>query len=188
MNKEKYIERTIALFKDQGLMLSMDEIAEKIGVTKKTLYNRFSSKDELIDECIKKITEEFQMKINCLDDRTIPVADGFREGITAMRTFFRDMSPVFFRDLIAHYPSRANDDHVSGSDYFDKMLCLNIKRGIDEGVYRKEIDAELFAKYIAFSIFVFFRQTVMMQSFYSSEYYFKQVIDFNLNALIIKQQ
>ena len=46
--KESYIARAIAVFKQDGLRLSLEEVAAKMNITKKTLYNHFASKDELM--------------------------------------------------------------------------------------------------------------------------------------------
>ncbi len=186
MKKEEYIDKVIVAFKHRGMLISMDEIADYIGVTKKTLYNRFSSKDELITCCMERITIDFKEKVQCLDDSSIEVTEGFSRGITAMRLFFKDMSPVFFQDLIKYYPAIGDGEHTMGSDHFQKMLCKNIERGKREGVYNSQIDAELLSKYISFSVFAFFKNSIMGRALYSADHYFEQVINFNVNGLKTK--
>lgn len=39
MKKEKYLEKILPLIKSEGLTFTMDQLAMRIGVTKKTLYN-----------------------------------------------------------------------------------------------------------------------------------------------------
>jgi len=46
--KKDYINKAISVFKQAGLRLSLEEVAGKMGITKKTIYNHFSSKDELL--------------------------------------------------------------------------------------------------------------------------------------------
>jgi len=98
------------------------------------------------------------------------------------------MSHAFMRDLMEYYPQKASADHAIGSGYFEEKICRNIEEGKQEGVYRADIDSGLLAKYIAFSVFSFFRREVMMKNSYSADHYFAQVINFNINALLIKQQ
>ena len=45
--KDKYVSKAIDILKQEGFLLSLDEMAARMGVTKKTLYNNFSSKEEL---------------------------------------------------------------------------------------------------------------------------------------------
>lgn len=75
------------------------------------------------------------------------------------------------------------EDHLMGSKYFIDLIKDNIERGKAEKVYRKDIDSALMADYITYSIFAYFRKSIMIDSNYSADYYFKQVIEFNLNAL-----
>jgi len=59
MNKDKYLSAIIPLLKEEGLGMSMEAVAQKIGVTKKTLYNRFSSKNQMIEDCLQLISCQF---------------------------------------------------------------------------------------------------------------------------------
>lgn len=188
MKKDMYVSAIIPLLKEEGLGLSMDAIAQKIGVTKKTLYNRFESKNQMIDDCIAQISDQFRESLECMDDESIPVVERFVTGVNTLRQYFKDMSHAFMRDLIEYYPQKASLDHSSGSKYFEEKIAGNIAAGKREGIYRSEIDEGLFAKYISFSIFSFFQKEVMMANTYSADFYFEQVINFNVNALLIKQQ
>lgn len=186
MNRDKYLADIIRLFKEEGLGLSMETVAQKIGVTKKTLYNRFASKDRMIEECLEQVSRNFRESLECMDDESIPVEKRFEMGVSTLRRHFREMSHAFMRDLMEMYPQKASMDHAAGSSYFEEKIARNIEEGKKSGVYRKTIDAGLFAKYISVSIFSFFQKEIMMKNTYSADYYFQQVIDFNINALINK--
>lgn len=187
MNKKKYVAAIVTLFKEEGLSLSMDAIAERIGVTKKTLYNRFSSREGLIDCCIDAMNEELRENISCLSDENVPAPEGFSRGITGLKDTMYGITHVFMRDLMSVYPQKAASDHAVGSALFEDMLRQNIERGKAAGIYRQSIDAGLFSKYISYSIFSFFFKNIMRGGAWSSDSYFRQVIDFNINALIDKQ-
>ena len=53
--KKQYIGKAIEILKQEGFRLSLDEMATKMGITKKTLYNNFSSKDELLNPSLTPI-------------------------------------------------------------------------------------------------------------------------------------
>lgn len=187
MKKEKYLSAIIPILKEEGLGLPMETIAQRIGVTKKTLYNVFSSKDKMIEECLGLVSSRFRESLECMEDGGIPIAERFKMGVTTLRLYFKDMSHAFMRDLMVQYPQMASLDHSAGRSYFEEKIARNITCGQKEGVYRKDIDPALFSQYISFSIFSFFQKEVMMKNTYSADYYFKQVIDFNINALLEKQ-
>lgn len=183
MDESRYLDKVINLFKTKGLSMSMEEIAQGICITKKTLYNRFNNKDELLKKCMIRVTQDLSSRISCINDTSKDVCECFSCGITAMRTFFREMSPVFFNDLMKFYPMMASDDHAFGSAYFTKLIESNIIRGQGDGTYKTNIDAAMLSNYISFSVFAFFRKYVMMGNDYSAEHYFSQIIEFNLNGL-----
>lgn len=184
MNKEKYLFRIIPLLKVEGLSLSMDNIADEIGVSRKTLYNNFQSKDELMAQCSARLLKEFSKMTQCLTDADVPVAEGFRDGILGVRNFFREASHVFTRDLMEMYPGLASDSHNSGTSLFEQRLRENIERGQADGTYRSDVDPALFSKFIAFSVFSFFQKEIMTGKSCPADEYFDKVIDFNLHAIL----
>jgi len=188
MKKERYLSRIIPLLKEEGLEVSMESIAESVGITKKTLYNNFSSKDELIDCCVEILFAEFREKVSPLSDANIDPREGFRRGVEGLMHFFRDCSHTFLRDLNIFYPNMASSTHLNGTKYFEARLKDNIERGMARGIFRKDLDAFLFSRYIAVSIFGFFQREVMRTGDFTAAHYFEQVIEFNLNALLSRDE
>lgn len=183
MRKDKYLDRIIPLLKEEGLSLSMDSIADEIGVTRKTLYNNFSSKDELLKECSGRLLDEFRQMTVCLNDTKVPVEKGFRDGILGLYDFFRTASHVFTRDMMQMYPELASGSHNSGTVLFEERLTENIRRGQAEGVYRKDIDTGWMAHFIAYSVFSFFQKYVMGGRICEPQEYFTKITDFMLCGL-----
>jgi len=186
MRKEKYLEMIVPLLKREGLQLSMDAIADSIGVSRKTLYNQFASKDELTAQCSKYLFGQFREMTGCLADENVPAQEGFRQGMMGLRDFFREASHVFTRDLMASYPGIAQESHNSGSQLFGILLKANIERGQNDGTYRKDVDSCLFSKYIAFSVMAFFQKEIMRGGNVTVDDYFNKVIDFTLQSLLVR--
>lgn len=183
MKEDKYLDNAIALFLKEGISMPIDIIAERIGVTKKTLYNNFGSKDGLIDSCMSRVFNNLGESLECLNDESKDVQTCFSEGICALVNFFKETTPRFLSDLMRFYPKMASVDHDAGIELFNEKLRQHITRGQKEGIYRNEIDARLISGYIAYSIFSYFRKSVMHDGDFAADHYFNQVIDFNLKAL-----
>ena len=47
--EEKLFETTFALYQEQGVKFTMDELALRLGISKKTLYELVRSKEELVE-------------------------------------------------------------------------------------------------------------------------------------------
>ena len=63
-SKERYVIEVYELFRKKGLRMTMDEIADHLKLTKKTLYNNFNSKDELMRTVMQHVLGEIEFKIN----------------------------------------------------------------------------------------------------------------------------
>ena len=96
--------------------MPIDTIADYIGVTKKTLYNNFESKDGLIEKCMLKILDDLRAALACLTDESKDVRECFTEGITVLVDFFRETSPKFLSGIARYYPQIATNDHDAARD------------------------------------------------------------------------
>ena len=63
-SKDRYVAKVYELFRKKGLKLTMDDIASDLKLTKKTLYNNFSSKEELMRTVMQFVIEDIEFKIN----------------------------------------------------------------------------------------------------------------------------
>ena len=50
--REKILKGTIQVFNKKGLKLTMDDVAEELKISKKTIYKEFKSKDEIFDSMV----------------------------------------------------------------------------------------------------------------------------------------
>lgn len=182
--KNKYIEKAISVLKQDGLRISLDEIAEKIGVTKKTLYNHFSSKEELLKECIQDFSEDFRETINQLDNADNSAIENLRRGFRCLNHFFTVLSPVFFYDLMRLNPNQATSEHIIGSDFFKQKMEANLRQGIYDGIYREDLEVEFISRYMAYSIFGFYINSLINNNPYISKNYFEDIVEYNLRSIV----
>jgi len=187
IRKNKYIDKAIKVLKKDGLRISLDEIAEKMGITKKTLYNNFSSKEELLKECIQSISEDFRETIKELDNPDKTAIENLRNGFSRINHFYTILSPVFFYDLMRLNPNQATSEHMIGSDFFKQKMEANLKQGINEGVYRNDLEVEYISHYTSYSIFGFYINCLINNNHYISKTYFEDMAEYNLRAIVSEE-
>lgn len=141
--KEKIIEKASELFLSVGFKsITMDDIANKMGISKKTLYKFFANKELLVEET----TLSFQEKINSRIEDIIaigynPIQELFEIKKTIQSIFqIADTSPLY--QLKKHYPETYEKLMACERDERDVFFRQNIARGIAMGMYRKETDIE----------------------------------------------
>ncbi|MCE5175819.1 MAG: TetR/AcrR family transcriptional regulator [Bacteroidales bacterium] len=184
LKKQKYIDQAISVFKQEGLRLSLDEIADKMGIVKKTLYNHFESKDDLLRECIQSSINELRNKIEVMNDDRFNAVEGMRKGFEEMSKFFYALSPVFFHDIKKLYPEMAMAEHHATIGLFSDKIVGNLNKGIKEQIYRQDMDVALMSQYFIYSVFGFFINRVINSSEFSAKNYFPTVLEYNLRALV----
>ncbi len=182
--KKNYTVKAISVFKQDGLRLSLEEVAGKMGITKKTLYNHFSSKDELLKECILSISSDMQQAISGLDDTAHPAIENLRSSFLNLNRFFTELSSIFFYDIMRLNPNQATTEHFIGSELFQKKMEANLRQGINEGNYRKDLDVEFISRYISYSVFGFYINSVINRNPHIPRSYFEDITEYNLRAIV----
>ena len=60
-SREAIVEAAVRLFLEGGFgSVSMDELAEAAGVARRTLYNQFTSKEEIFREMLKRVSGQVE--------------------------------------------------------------------------------------------------------------------------------
>lgn len=181
---KKYIAKALLIFKQEGLRLSLDELAEKMSISKKTLYNHFASKEELHSVCMQGLFDEMNQHASLLTVDTKNAIVCMREAFEGLNTVFQQLSPLFINDMQRLYPNMAVDGHASDIDLFTRKIRENIEKGIKEGVYNPQPDLAFISLYITQSVFGYYFHSVVNQTDFSTSSYFETVLDFTLRGLV----
>jgi len=145
------------LFMQYGLKsVSMDDIANKMGISKKTIYQFYADKEALVAEVVKQITSENQFQC---DNDIINSENAIHEIILAMEQMsklFETMNPSILFDLQKYYPQAFKFFLAHKNDYVIGKIKQNINRGINEGLYRDDLNIEIVSRYRVESIVIAF--------------------------------
>lgn len=125
----------------------MDEIAAQLGVSKKTIYQFFSDKDELVEAVVSSTIRHAQ---ETCENNMRSCKDAIHELFQAMdfvRDIFSDMNPAMMYDLEKFHPRayRLFLDHKNKFLY--EVIRSNLRRGIQEEIYRPDINIEIISKF-----------------------------------------
>jgi AcrR family transcriptional regulator len=141
-------EAAFTLFKQYGVRsITLDEIALQLGISKKTIYEHFTGKNELVTEIIGH-------RIRLIQDKFMELTARSRDAIEAnmlmmqyLDGLFRNMNPIVLMDLKKYHPEgfRIYQEHMNG--FLIETMRHNMSRGIAEGLYREDINIEVMAYY-----------------------------------------
>lgn len=136
------------LFFQYGLRsVSMDDIANSLGISKKTIYQYYADKDELVDAVITQVIGDNQKY--CDIDRQ-ESENAIHEVFLAMEfmmQIFRSMNPSLMYDMQKYHPKTFERFSKHKNDYLYNMIRENLQRGIKEELYRPELKVDVLARF-----------------------------------------
>ena len=156
--REKILEGAGKLFVDKGLRdVTMDAIAQSLGVSKRTIYENFRDKEDLIS-CF--LTESMVMHKNGLLE-IVKSSENVIEALIRFGSYnsevFSKINPVYFEDLKKYY-AKLFDSIVGGEKVRNgEISYLILKKGVNEGTFVKTIDIDVVNKFIHNTYEFFFR-------------------------------
>jgi AcrR family transcriptional regulator len=150
------------LFMQYGLRsVSMDDIATQLGMSKKTVYQYFTDKDELVDAVLHDEIEQSQQDCTQCSFRSKDAVDEIFLTMEKITEQFRNMNPMVLYDLEKFHFNSFRKFLKHKNEFLLEVIRKNIERGIKEELFRPEINADVLSKFrlesimIAFNIVVF---------------------------------
>jgi TetR/AcrR family transcriptional regulator, cholesterol catabolism regulator len=144
--------------------VTVDDIARHAGVSKKTLYEHFTDKDQLVLKALELVEKYFE-ESECAVSKDSPNA--VAEAVSHMQVmeyFLRNLNPNCMPDLQRYYPQAFQAFELHKQNQIN-YIAANIKRGIKEGLYRKNIDIAFSAWFRFESIMTLLQHTELNKRF-----------------------
>ena len=154
MMKEKIINKAKEMFLRLAFKsITMDDIASEIGISKKTIYKYFSNKDILIENTIELAFSEVQEIIIKIENLNLNAIEENFEIKRMFREMFKsaESSPIY--QLKKHYPEIYNKVLTQQVSICEDCFRQNIIKGINEGLYRENLDIDNYVKFYYTLIF-----------------------------------
>ena len=140
------LEGAIKLFTKYGLRsISMDELALSLGMSKKTLYQYVANKEDLVKKALEYIIDRNSLN-DFEDNPNLNAIDMLLQISHVVRVETVEMNPVVVFDLHKFYPVIYHDIFVKKRDMIYNQMFNNFKRGISEGIYREDVDIDMYAR------------------------------------------
>ena len=156
------------LFRRYGIRsVTMDEIAAQLGISKKTIYQFYTDKDQLVDA----VTED-EIKFSqesCI--RNAETSSNAIEEIFLVMEFveimFRNMNPAMLFDLEKYHPRGYKKFLEHKNRFLFEFIKQNLERGIAEELYRPEINIELMTRFRLESMMLGFNSEIFPPTRYN---------------------
>ncbi|MEG6585308.1 TetR/AcrR family transcriptional regulator [Dendrosporobacter sp. 1207_IL3150] len=121
---------------ERGIKFTMDDLARQLGVSKRTLYENFSSKEELIGFLLTEVTAELKAKREAiLYDNQLDVREKFKQIMTVRSTIWGDTADQVSLDIKKCMPHQWKKIEKSIDELWEIIDAL-LSEGKQKGVFR----------------------------------------------------
>ena len=123
--------------------VTMDEMAHELGMSKKTLYQHFPGKRELLREALLGINLKISEGLNgIITNKQTDFSKKLEQALGFVASELPRFSPLFLRDIQRHAPDIWQELDQRRSQSIKKYFGALIDEGIQKGVLKKQVDAE----------------------------------------------
>lgn len=145
--REKILDIASEQFSKFGARtVTMEDIARMAGVSKKTIYQEFADKKDLVKEVFAKILEEDRKKITKIQEGEDKVIEHLVEMSQLMRERLTSINPLVIVEVQKYFPEAWKMFEEFKTNCIQEDLVRVLDRGIELGYFRPEIDSKIMAK------------------------------------------
>lgn len=159
--ENKLVQTANDMFMRIGIKsVSMDDIAREMGVSKKTIYTIVDNKHALVEMVVEK---DACQDIEVITANHLAARDAIDEFLRNSRYFIRQMreiSPTTMRDLQKYYPNVWKEQVEAHHEEFRHSIAANLERGMEEGLYRDDLDSDIIARFYVGSMMSIIDRTI----------------------------
>ncbi len=142
--KERILETALRLFSTYGIKsITMQDVARECGISKKTVYEHFSDKTDLVDAVVAFMTETHCHK---LEECTSSGRDAIEELVLSLRQIelqVKSINPVLLFELEKYHPSAWKVIQDFKERFVRPSIRENLERGIREGLFRSNMHIDI---------------------------------------------
>lgn len=145
-NKEKILRGAEDLFMKYGIRsISMDDIARHLGVSKKTLYQHFADKEELVIMVSKSYLDRSMKRYDDLQLTSTNSIEELARLSVCMKRDMEEINPGLLYDIQKFHPKAWNIWIEHKNRFIRNSVVRNLNQGIEDGYIRPEVNAEILA-------------------------------------------
>jgi AcrR family transcriptional regulator len=159
--KERILVKAEELFMKFGIRsVSMDDIANQLGMSKKTLYQYYADKDELVDAVVEGHISMIQG--DCIDCRK-EAKEAIHEIFITMERImdeFTNMNPMLLYDLEKFHFRAYEKFRTHKNKFLAQIIRENIEWGIRDELYRNDFNVDVISKFRLESMMIPFNVSI----------------------------
>ncbi len=182
--ENKILDRCERLFLRYGIKsVTMDDVSRELGISKKTLYQYFENKEELV----------YKITMNHFTNQNHNIAQIILHSKTAvdemigiaawMNALSKNLNPSLMFDLRKYHPQswQVFINHRNNEVY--NCIKHNLERGISEGLYREDLNIEIITRIYIARVEMFIDNEIFPYDKFPPEKTFNVFMDYHIRGI-----
>jgi len=166
---DRIIEGGEELFLKAGIKsVTMDDIARHLGMSKKTIYQFFKDKNELVIALVKKKLKDDEDQMSAIISRSANVIEEMINMMKCSEDIFSRINPIVIHDMQKYHPDAWKKFQDFKSGVLINTLEELLTKGINQGYIRPDIDVKIIARMRVYQVELGFNTTIFPVSEFST--------------------
>jgi len=184
--KARYIlEQVVRLYHRYGIKsVTMDEVAKQLGISKKTIYDFFSDKEDLVKQVLMFEHELRCGFLNAIEEKKFNAIEELFEVYKVINVMLKEYNASMEYDIRKYYPALFLKIREIRRRQMYESVYSNLNQGKKEGLYRKELNSKIIAKLHVFRTEGFFDTDIFTMEELSSMKMFHEIFVYHLNGIL----
>ncbi len=179
------VDRVAGMYLEYGIKgVTMDDVAHKLAISKKTLYQYFNDKKELVWAVLEHLNVKRHVDFSIHGEHSSNAIDDLFTFYELQVEMIKNHKPAFVYDLRKYYPDIFLHFQKIKHKRILKSMKDNLIKGKDEGLYRDDLDEDIISRLGLMRI-----EGIMNSKFFSVEEiispdFFSEIFKYNLFGIV----
>ena len=183
--KEKIISTSEELFLSLGFKsVTMDDIANTIGISKKTIYAHFSNKTELVEVVTFSVLDHITEGIDRINAASVNPIEELYEIKMFVMNYLKNERVSPQHQLKKYYPEIFERLKIKQFEKMHSSVENSLKMGMNTGLFRADIDIDFISR-MYFNGMTGIRDiSIFPENRFDKNYLFESYLEYHLRAIV----
>ncbi len=182
--RDKIIHKSAELFLSLGFKsVTMDDIANALGISKKTIYQHFANKTKLVEATTSHMFENICDGIDCISNKSLNPIEELYDIKMFVMTFLKNEKASPQYQLKKYYPQIYSVLHLKQFEKMYVSVKQSMEKGVQTGLFRKNIDVDFISRMYFNGMSGIKDENIFPTKLFTMEYLMESYLEYHLRAI-----
>ncbi len=181
------IQSRTLIFKYGIKSLTMDDISQRLGISKKTLYQFYENKADLISKVVAyTITESQEMMESAMARSNNAIEELYIMYQTSTQIVKR-LNPSLDFELRKYYPESFSLLESFRNTFIYNLMVANLEKGIKDKLFREDLSADIIGRIYTLATMEIFNAEIFPPDDYPANHLIKELFTYHIRGIASKK-